>query len=813
MRILKFVVSLLITLALIYLLDNRWVVSNQAIPPLGKFLDPFHGFWQNIESKKYKVPQAVVIPGLKEEVSVHFDSLMIPHIYAENDEDLYLTQGYVTAFHRLWQMEFQTHAAAGRVSEIIESEGALDYDRKQRRQGMAYGAENAIATMLNDPTVKIALTKYSDGVNAYINSLSYKDLPFEYKLLDYRPEPWTPEKMGLIFMNLSQTLNFKETDLEMTNALRLFGKEVFELLYVENDHPINDPVVENPGEWKFDAIAFDTIPAAVPQELIALPLSKDKKKGIGSNNWAVHGSRTASGAPLLCNDPHLTLSYPSIWYVVHLNTPTMNTMGASLAGAPMVILGFNDSIAWGCTNGQRDLVDWYSIKFKDNSYDDYLSDGQWRKTTKRVEVFKMRGREPFYDTVVYTHHGPVVYDRTYHSENQKNHYALKWLAHESSNVLKTIYLLNTGKNYDNYRDALQYWWGPAQNFAFASVQGDIAMQVQGKFPVRRPNEGRFVLDGSTTSTEWKAFIPFEQNVHIKNPPRGFVSSANQYPVDASYPYYIQASEYEAFRNRRINDVLSKKTSIKASDMMELQNDNYNLQAAESLPLMLSLLDVSSLKGEESRVAEKLTFWDFVSAPESIPASYYDAWWQAFTSLVFDEFDNANVPLDRPNEYSVIRLMKNNAADFPLWDMKNTSQVEDLAQLVKMAFSAAVKSVNEWEVKNEKAAKWADYKDTHIQHLLRLEPLSSHPRIGGDAGIVNAAAHRQGPSWRYIVSLEKQGVKAWGVFPAGQSGNPGSRFYDNLVQAWADGRYYRLNFQPNGDAMRERSLFTTVFIPD
>jgi penicillin amidase len=790
MRILKFLVSLAITVSLIYLLNTQWIVDGNAVPPLGRFLDPYHGFWSNIESADHRADESISLPGLNGEVSIVFDSVMIPHIFADNEEDLYYAQGYVTAYHRLWQMEFQTHFAAGRISELV-GEKALDLDRKQRRLGMGFGAERAIEAMMADPELNRAITAYTAGVNEYITTLSAKDLPFEYKLLDYKPEPWTPLKAGLLFMSFSQTLNISEQDLETTNALKLFGKEMVDLLYAEGNMPTGDPIIDQPGSWKFDPVKIDSIPLALPEEVINFRTAKAKPKGIGSNNWAVHGSKTASGGPILCNDPHLTLSFPSIWYVVHLNAPGVNTLGASLPGAPLVIIGFNDSIAWGVTNGQRDLVDWYKIKFKDGTRDQYLSDGKWVASKKRVEEIKIRGREPYYDTVVYTHQGPVVYDRSFHAEDEKNHYAFRWLAHDGSAELKTIYKLNRARNYDDYVDALKHWTGPAQNFAFASTRGDIAMRVTGKFPVRRQDEGRFVLDGTNSNTEWKAFIPFEHGIATKNPARGFVSSANQYPADATYPYYIQSDWYETFRNKRINEVLTSSSAITPRDMMTLQHDNLSLQARESLPLLLNLLDTASLKGDERRALEVLKYWDYVCDPESVEAPYYEAWWNYLNTLLWDEMIGTKVSLEVPDDYATIQVLKS-PVEIPFVDNKSTNEKEDLKAIVTWAYHESIKSIDEWEKQHNETANWADYKDTYVVHLSRIPQLSQHVRLGGTRGIVNAADQRTGPSWRMIVSLEKDRVLGWGVYPAGQSGNPGSRFYDNLVNYWATGKYYRLH---------------------
>ncbi|MGC4020887.1 MAG: penicillin acylase family protein [Cyclobacteriaceae bacterium] len=475
----------------------------------------------------------------------------------------------------------------------------LNFDRGQRRLGMVFGAQNAVNEIENDPIIKKVSEQYTAGINAYIKSLDYEKLPLEYKLLDYWPEEWTTLKIGLVQSNMAKTLNMGEKDFEMTNALKLFGKETVDLLFPDNEH-VGDPIVDNAGNWKFKAVSIDSFPSASPNDLVYIKSTKesDPEVGVGSNNWAVSGSKTASGSPLLCNDPHLELNLPSIWLSMHLNAPGYNAMGVTVPGVPTILIGFNDSIAWGETNAQRDLVDWYKIEFKDKSKNEYKSDGQWKPSRKVIEKFSIKGKPDFYDTVTYSHHGPIMFDESYYGESEKNHYAFRWIAHDPSNQLHAFYLLNKSKNHSNYLTALNYYSSPAQNFVFACVNGDIAMRIQGKYPVRRKDEGRFVLDGTRTSNEWHAFIPNDQNVMYKNPARGFVSSANQYPVDDTYPYYVMSNHYEAYRNRRINQRLSEMSKITPQDLMKLQADNYNLKAAESLPVWLPMIDVSKLSSTE-----------------------------------------------------------------------------------------------------------------------------------------------------------------------------------------------------------------------
>lgn len=788
MRSLKVIFSLIITVVLTFSLNRGWNLGSP-IPPLGKFLDPFHGFWQNATDQG-TASKASSIPGLTDKVTIVYDSIGVPHIFATNDNDLYFTQGYVTANDRLWQMEFQTHAAAGRVSEII-GKAALDYDRRQRRLGMVTAAQNAIQSMESNPVSKAMVDSYSKGINAYISTLSYEDYPFEYKLLDYSPEPWSGIKCALLLKSMAQTLNMGEKDLEMTNALSLFGKDMIALLYPDREK-VGDPIVDNAGNWKFKPAPMDSVPLALPKELVSLTPTEKSPPDVGSNNWAVSGSRTATGAPLLSNDPHLQLSLPSIWYIIHLNAPGVNTMGASLPGSPAVISGFNDSIAWGVTNAQRDLVDWYKIQFKDASKKEYLSDGAWKTATKVVERFAVKNGEPFYDTITYTHHGPVVFDESFHQESEAAHFAFRWIAHDPSEEIMTFYKLNRGKNHADYMAALDHYASPAQNFVFASVSGDIAMRIQGKYPVRRNLEGRFILDGTNTSTEWKAYIPNEQNVMYKNPARGFVSSANQYPVDSTYPYYVGGMSFEAYRNRRINTVLSGLTKATVKDMMNLQNDNYNLKAAESLPVFISYLDKAKLNDTEQKALDVLSAWDYFNNIDSEGASYYEAWWDELMPLIWDEMDSAHVAMRRPTTFNTIYLLKHHPS-LSFFDVLSTPEKETAVEVVQKAFSKGVAAIEEWKKKKSTAPAWGVFKDGFVGHLLRQEALSYHIIHGGNHDIVNAHSRTHGPSWRMVVSLEKSGLKAWGVYPGGQSGNPGSPYYNNMLEPWTKAQYFNMHF--------------------
>ncbi len=786
MKAFKFIFSLVITIGLGYALS----IKLDPAPPLGNFLSPTVGFWQNGEPSEAEFDEHLDLEGLTEQVTVTYDKSMFPHIFAKNNHDLYFAQGYITAKDRLWQMEFQTHAAAGRLSEILGvNKGVQDYDRTARRKGMVFAAENFIAAMQSEPEILGVVNAYTKGINAYIQSLSQANLPFEYKLLGYKPEPWTNLKAALLLKYMANDLSFGEKDLQNTNALALLGRETFDLLYPDIDTPL-DPIVSKPGEWNFEPILKDSIAPEQVVELITNKLVPEPNIYNGSNNWAVSGSKTKSGNPVLCSDPHLGLNLPSLWYTIQLSSPDVNVMGASLPGSPNVIIGFNDSIAWGVTNAQRDLVDWYKISFKDNTHNEYKLDGKWVTTEKKIEEIKIAGAEPIYDTVLYTHFGPVMFDDSFHSSSEKKYYALRWIAHDPSLEALAFYKLNRAKNHADYMAALDYYSAPAQNFAFASVQGDIAMRVQGKYPNKGFEEGKFLLDGSTTEHDW-TFIPYEQNIMYKNPERGFVSSANQYPADSTYPYYITARSYESYRNRRINNRLRAMDSILIEDLMGLQNDNYNLKAAESLPYFLGVVDTLELNIKEQEALSVLKNWNLYNNIEAKGASYYEAWWDTLYRLSWDELKASKVAMGYPTAYNTIKLLKDNPY-FELFDLESSTAKENGFDIITKSFKDMAVVMNERARDSTTSLNWQDYKQTYIKHLLRLKPFGTYNiPIGGNHNIVNATSENHGPSWRMIVELDPNGIKAYGVYPGGQSGNPGSVHYDDMIDDWAAGKYFNL----------------------
>ncbi|WP_443944167.1 penicillin acylase family protein [Pedobacter sp. AW1-32] len=766
-------------------------------PPLLKFLNPFRGFWQNAENNHFIFNHKVKIKGAKDKIEIVFDDRMIPHIFAQNDYDLYLAQGYVTAMHRLWQMDFQTRFAAGRISEVVGKK-AIEVDRYQRRMGMVYGAEKSLEGMMADPQSREMIQAYTDGINAYIKTLSPASYPLEYKILDFKPENWTPIKCALLLKQMSAVLAMGSDEFYMTNILKKFGPEITKNLFP--DYPFReDPIIPVGTKWDFNPLKIPATPQSFTDATTGTVQTKEKEEGIGSNNWALSGSKTASGYPILANDPHLDLTLPSIWYQIQLHAPGINAYGVSLPGAPGIVVGFNNKIAWGVTNVAADVLDFYQIRFKDSTHNNYWYKGKWNATVKRNEEIKIRGDKSEIDTVVYTHHGPVVYfqkPKYSRAGNVPVGDALRWIAHEKSNELKTFYLLNRGENYNDYRKALSFYTAPAQNFAFASVDNDIAITPNGKFPLKWKNQGKFILDGTDPAYDWQGWIPNNQNPTVKNPPRGFVSSANQSSTDPSYPYYInwEFSPYE--RGKRINNRLSAMNKATADSIRLMQTDNYSILAQNVLPALLPLLDPEQLNATQKEAMSITAKWNKRYDAGEIAASIFEIWTKRLSFDIWDdEFTVKGIPMRYPSRDRTVEMILKEP-NAPWYDNINTNKKETLTDLVNEAFKFSCDSLERRFGPINKEWAWANVKQSNVPHLAKIPGFGSKIlMIGGAKSTINALGETNGPSWRMVIELGKT-PKGHGVYPGGQSGNPGSKFYDNMLDTWVNGQLYDLFFMQN-----------------
>ncbi len=781
------ILPLLITIALVWALNHRF--ANK--PAFGMLFSPQHGFWVHAEKTGADAsPQQLSLAGLQDSASVWLDERRVAHLFARNDHDAYFLQGYLHAQNRLWQMELQTHAAAGRLCEIL-GPGLLHYDRLKRREGMVYAAEQAVKAMDADPVSKLITSAYTDGVNAYITSLRERDYPLEYKLLGYAPEPWTKLKSALLIKYMAYDLASTGDDIAYSNARQRFGKEIFHQLYPDWPDVIA-PII--PVGTPFPAATLKAIPppdSVVTAGIGAFRPGSRPDPDNGSNNWAVSGSKTKSGAPILANDPHLTLSLPSIFYEMQIHTPDLNVYGVAIPGAPGIIIGFNDHIGWGLTNGYMDVLDYYTMEFR-NGKSEYRFNGEWKKADARVEEIRIKGEAPYLDTVAYTVWGPVLYDPGFGGEGFGNGYlAMRWTAHDPSNELLSLYRLNRAKNYTGYTEALAVWGSPAQNFVFAGKEDGIAIWQNGKHPLRWKDQGKFVMPGSDSTYAWQGYIPMSENPHIQNPAQGFVQSANQHSTDSTFPYNM-FGYYSVYRGLRIQEQLSAMQGVTPEDMMRLQNDNTNRLAVSAVPFLSDYVMPNKLTAAQRPYWEMMFQWDGVSSPDSKAATVFNLWWANLNARIWrDEMpEKDSLVWHMPTaEATLYWLMRDSAMRF-VDDIKTPSR-ETLADQVTAALQEAADTAAAIAARGDLSI--GGNRGTDIRHLSRSIPAFSRMGLhtGGGAHIVNATKQTHGPSWRMVVELGKE-TKAWGIYPGGQSGNPGSAFYDNMVDDWAAGKYYSLH---------------------
>ncbi|WP_373497337.1 penicillin acylase family protein, partial [Aquiflexum sp.] len=405
---------------------------------------------------------------------------------------------------------------------------------------------------------------------------------------------------------------------------------------------------------------------------------------------------------------------------------------------------------------------------------------------------------------------PVVFDKNFRAERQDVNFSLKWTAHMESNEQLTFLLLNKARNHEDYILALDNYTSPAQNFVFASKSGSIAMKVQGRFPLKWEGQGKFLMDGNDPRFEWKGFIPNEHNPATINPTRGFVSSANQHSTDPSYPYYIFESSVEHYRNRRINKKLDEMENITIEDIMALQFDNFHLHASEILPAMLDLLpneNMEKLDLKARKYLNQLQEWNYLTFPNQEEPALFQTWWKHIHDGIWSKWKQNEKPIVLPNIYETSRLLINSPND-TLFDNPETEALETATDLIWSAFQSMVAEMNKWE-EDRGGYSWASFKGTSVMHLVPNFKSFSYTDIytGGGRGIVNATDKMHGASWRFVVELGDD-IKAFGIYPGGQSGNPGSRFYDNFLKKWSNGEY--VDFDLRKDNRSENVLFTTIF---
>ncbi|HUJ40255.1 MAG TPA: penicillin acylase family protein [Candidatus Acidoferrales bacterium] len=525
---------------------------------------------------------AISIPGLHAPVTVERDALGVPHIRAQSLDDLLVAQGYVVAQDRLWQMDLLRRAAAGDLAEIFGA-AAVPHDIQSRTIGFSRAADSALAAMA--PGHRAILEAYARGVNAYIAQHSDR-LPPEFLALRYQPRPWTPRDTLLIAANLYRELTgFWEDQILRARVSRKVGPDLANDLYAATadspwDHPLvglapaTAPQRNSASSPRSLAIPSAPLPFAPPApsdpRTDALLDFQPRLRTIGgSNNFVLSGTRTLSGHALLENDTHLGWSAPSVWYLIHLTAPGWNVKGFALPGAPLIVIGHNDRIAWGFTNNFANVLTVYAESFSPQNPLEYRVHGQWQRASVRREVIHVRGASDRAVDVVLTRHGPVI------QRDGSTGYALRWTATDPGGLDVNYYLLGAADNWDEFRSVLRASPGPAQNAVYADVDGHIGYFVSALVPIQRAPAGDLPVPGDTDDYEWTGFIPRDDLPQLFDPPEGVIATANARVSGPSYKWHLTDMWMDPGRVDRIYQLLGDRKDLKPEDCINISTDIYS----------------------------------------------------------------------------------------------------------------------------------------------------------------------------------------------------------------------------------------------
>jgi penicillin G amidase len=787
------------------------------VPALGPLLDPVRGIWAVAAQPDF--PDGVLaLPGAGDSIDVVFDARGVPHIFARSAEDAARALGYAHAYHRLFQMELQTRATAGRLTEWFGAR-ALGLDREQRRLGLAWAAGHERAALDSTTELGRVLLAYAEGVNARIAQLTSRDLPFEYRLLGATPEPWDVVNTYLFMQRMGYTLAYLTPEFEFARVADRFGKAVADGL-VSRNSPIQQPIV--PSRRVMPVVETVELPAAEGAE------RAEGQRGRGvdgpsarrragppareaSNNWVVAPSRTAAGFPLLAGDPHLDLTLPSTWYEAHLVVPgRLDVYGVTFPGAPVVAIGFNRDLAWSFTNTGADVLDFYAEVLDDSVQPTrYRLDGGWQPLDRRLEEYRdRRGRVVATDTVYFTHRGPV-------RMSDRGPLSMRWTMLEGSNPVAPLWDIADARSVDEWVAAMRRYRAPIQNGVVADRSGHIAVLSAGEYPIRPDGgDGRIIRDGPTSASDWVGFLPPERQPFARDPAQGYLASANQQPLDPRESGdYLGADWPAPWRAMRINQLLRADSAVTPDAMRRWQTDPGSARADWFVPAFLDAVIAERRAGRASpeavRAAELLAEWDRRYTMDNERAVLFGEAMTALRGALWDELgrpDGDGLVL-YPSEALAASLLA--APQSPWWDDRRTAEVVEtrdalLTTALERGYAAARDRYGE---PTAGGWRWERIRHANIWHPLRVAALSAlEIPVQGGPGTLNPSSGTgtHGASWRMVVELGPE-VHAWGVYPGGQSGNPLSAWYRDRIATWAAGALDSLPFPSAADQLPDAQV--------
>ena len=776
-----------------------------------------------------QVEGQLTLNGLDGPVDVYRDSMGIPNIYATTLHDLFMAQGYVHAQERFWQMDFWRHTGSGTLSEMFGAK-QVETDAFLRTLGWRQVAEQEVASY--DPESLAILQAYADGVNAYLAEHQGTAISLEYGILkiltpNYKPAPWTPVNTLTWAKAMAWDLRGNmDAEIERAILLKTLPPEQVAQLFpaYPADHPV---IVPKMGQTAASASTAYTLPnfdwTSIQSKFSALDaLLGPASDGIGSNSWAVSGSLTSTGMPLLANDPHLGIQMPSIWFQIGLHCRPVSdacpfeVAGFSFPGAPGVVIGHNDKIAWGLTNTGPDVMDLYIEKINPANPNQYEYNGQWVDMTLRTETINVGGKDPVTVIVRSTRHGPIISDvygkladfNTQAGVTLPENYAisLRWTALEPSTIFQAIWGFDKATNWDEFRQAASKFNVPAQNLLYADVQGNIGYQMPGNIPIRKNGDGTLPVPGWTDEYEWTGYIPFDNLPNVFNPTKGYIVTANNAVVGTDYPYVITKDWNYGFRAQRIVDMIeSAPGSIDIAYIQKIQGDNYDANAGTFVPL-LAQLDFQAGTPNQAIVLDLLKNWDYQAGMDSAPAAVFEVFWK---NLLADTFNDDLPAAYRPAGGSRWMEVMSNLAKEPdnsFWDDKTTTgKVETRDDLLTKVFTEAVTESEQLQGKDPAKWNWGGlHTATFVNQTLGksgIAPIEAlfnrgpFPASGGQ-DLVNSTGWNltKGyfvdwlPSMRMIVDLGDLRNSVT-VHTTGESGHAYHPHYIDMADLWRNIEYY------------------------
>lgn len=751
----------------------------------------------------------VRVRGIDGAIEIVRDADGVPHIFATTDHDAFYALGYVHAQDRLWQMEMNRRIGAGRLSEIL-GETTLSIDKFQRTMGYYRAAQADLAII--EPRSRQALEAYAAGVNQWLSE--GHTLPPEFILLGVKPEPWQPAD-SLVWQKMMSW------DLGGNYKLELLNQRLVQALGPERAAQLLPDYPDN-GITILAHVEIDDASAAQLFEIdraLEVGFGRGGRES-GSNNWVIAGSRTETGKPILADDPHLGTSIPSIWYLAELQGDTLHAIGSTFPGLPAIVIGHNERVAWGVTNVGPDVQDLYIERINPANPNQYEVDGGWQNMVSVEEPIVVKGEdEPVRWAARSTRHGPLISDVS----DVGAPLALQWTALQPGDTTIDAFIgLNYAADWEEFTDAMAKFVTPSQNFVYADVEGNIGYYAPGKIPIRvEEHDGRIPAPGWASEYEWQGFIPFTELPHAFNPPQGYIATANNRVVDATYPHLLSTDWAPPYRAERIVELIEQMSSggetISLNDVAAIQADQVSTQVRVLAPFLRS---VPARNERQQQAIDLLQNFDGEMRRDSAAAAIYQAWMIHLERAIFEDDLRASLfeaMSTRANPLFLTNVLNDPALGAAWCDNVLSAPVETCTETAQVALDNALDDLTERMGADMNGWRWERIHITQYPH----NPFSQvsylkwlfHRTIpnGGDRYTVNVAPvnleqpynQTHSPGYRHIIDLSDIANSRF-MITTGASGNVLSPHYDDLIRRHRDVDYLPMRFgreSVTGDTLR------------